>query len=132
MPVKVLEAREGANSLSVLLVGRDAVLMDCRAAVLRSIGIEAARCTGGTLKEQLKGRTFELAILCHSIHPADRMTIARELASACPRVKLIQMRKLAFDDSFCDPPMEVVVSGSPAALIECVTRLSRTIAKRSA
>ena len=109
---------------TVLLIGEDELLLQTRAAVLRTIGVETVFTDVSSALAALMGRHCDLVVFCHSLPRHMCETLAQIIRCRWPSTPLLlistsrdweQMEEAGIVDSVCSP--------EPDSLIRCTIEL---------
>jgi CheY-like chemotaxis protein len=110
---------------TILLVGEDALLLESRAAVLRSTSADTVNASAYELA-QYSSERFDLLVLCHTLRPGDRFAVVEDALRRWPGIRVLQVLKNEWERSsslaYAD---ETVLSADPGKLIERAEELLR-------
>src|ERR1035437_3342853 len=103
---------------SILVVGDDELLLETRAAVLRTIGAETFCCRGTSALAVQADRQCDVVILCHSL-PAELCAALAETIHACwPKTRLLLVTPTgAWEQAVENTPVDAVSSADPQRLV---------------
>lgn len=108
---------------SILLVGEDALLLESRAAVLRTTKAATVNASAYELA-QYSSERFDLLVLCHTLRPGDRAAVAEDALGKWPGIPVLQVLKseweLSPSQGYAD---ETVLCSDPAKLIHRAEKL---------
>jgi hypothetical protein len=120
-----MEPISQGRRLNVLLLANDSLLLQTRAAVIRSTGARVTACRGEKFAAGAAGPEFAVAVLCHSIPRPERARYMKRIASLWPEIKLVQLDIFGPKEaSLVENP--VVISSEPEALVTCLKRVWET------
>ncbi len=117
----------------ILLIGEDELLLQTRAAVLRTIGVETFCTDVSSALPVLMGQHCDVVIFCHSLPRHVCETLAQIIRCRWPSTPLLlistsrdweQMEEAGIFDSLCSP--------EPDCLIRCMVELLGRRGVRSA
>jgi len=75
----------------VLIVGQDEMLQFSRAALLRSLGVEACAVREGTALDIQRDRHCELIVLCHSLPARLSSSLAEKIHASWPNTWILRV-----------------------------------------
>ena len=117
--------REGKWTMSkVLLVGEDETLLQTRAAVVRTAGVESICCKPEAALSFLSQQSFELVILCHSLSEYTCASLAYVIHEHWPATALLAVSAATNIPQVAkDPPLVTITSAEPELLVLQVLEL---------
>ena len=111
------------TSNSILLYGRDPLLLATRRWILESRGYRTVAVTQLEEFDQFTGTQFELLILCHSLDPESCANALGLAASCWPGIKTLVLARNVFKPNTAVPGQVVMALDGPLALISTLTNL---------
>lgn len=111
------------SPLRVLSISDDDGIRYSRELVLMNRGYEVESIESSALLDDRRARSFNIAILCHSIDPRAAEVMARNLRRLNPSIGILRVRTmLAYADSTYDVDCEVLPD--PRPLLTAIETLS--------
>ena len=108
----------------VLLVGEDETLLQTRAAVVRTAGVESVCCKPEAALSFLSQQSFELVILCHSLSEYTCASLAYVIHEHWPATALLAVSAATNIPQVAkDPPLVTITSAEPELLVLQVLEL---------
>jgi len=103
---------------SILVVGDDELLLETRAAVLRTIGAETFCCRGTAALAVQADRQCDLVILCHSLSAQLCAALAETIHGRWPKTRLLLVTPSgAWEQTVENTPLDAVSSADPKRLV---------------
>jgi DNA-binding NarL/FixJ family response regulator len=103
---------------TVLLVGEDRLLLDTRAAVIRTIGVETLCCHAASALEVLADTQCEVVILCHSLPERLAAVLAEVIHKRWPRTRVLAVSSARMWEQFdARGAVDAVSSADPERLV---------------
>jgi DNA-binding response OmpR family regulator len=103
---------------TVLLIGEDELLLQTRAAVLRTIGAETLCCDVSSALTLMEDRQCELVVLCHSLPIHLCETIAEIIHARWPKTRLLLVTATpGWEQTDLPGLMDAVSSADPDRLV---------------
>lgn len=112
--------------MTVLHVGKDAILLKARAGVLASAGlVPVSSCSIRQALEHIKTGSFAAAILCHSLDAAERAALAAAFRANNPCAPVLLVGEDRFGHGFEDAAdcVDAVLGSDPARLVAKLRRM---------
>jgi hypothetical protein len=113
---------------TILLVGEDELLLQTRAAVVRTTGVETVCCHPTSALATQAEQNCDMVMLCHSLADPLRSELAEAIHSRWPSVRLLQLvRTLAWEQP---DPLDGVVAVSTADPVRLIDRTIELLGRR--
>lgn len=111
-----------AVNIRVLSISDDGAVRTSRELVLRKDGYEIVSISSDDLLSVPEIRTFDVAVMCHSVNPGRAMAIVDRLRRYHPDILMLRVNpRVHRIDPFYDIDSEVL--GGPGALLKAVKAL---------
>lgn len=110
------------SSIRVLSISDDEAVLSSRELILRKDGYEIVSITSSDLLTVSEIRSFDVAVICHSVKPANAIAIVDRLRRYNPSIRLLRVNSRIYPiDPFYDVDSGVLVG--PGALLKAVKAL---------
>ncbi len=114
----------------ILLIGDDFRLLATRAALLTKTGASTVCCNPAEMQKGLKGESFDLAVLCHSLSEEDARRVAVLVRQRWPGVKVFLIESsVSLDKTFEGVALDGMISSTPSALVAQTVELLASLPK---
>lgn len=109
---------------TVLLVGEDELLLQTRAAVLRTTGAETLCCRPDSALTAQQDRECEVVILCHSLAEDISSALAESFHVRWPKTRILLMTATRmWEQADSDAAVDAISSADPERLIQRTAEL---------
>lgn len=109
---------------TVLLVGEDELILESRAAVLRTAGAETICCRAASALSIQARCECDLVVLCHSLSQPFVATLAEAIRSHWPRTRILLVTAArAWESEGTVPAVDAISTADPEQLIRRTVEL---------
>ncbi len=109
---------------AILVVGDDELLIETRAAVLRTIGAETVCCRTSCALTIQENRQFDMVILCHSLPMQVCVALANATHARSPQTRVLLLSPTAaWEPADFKAPLDAVSSADPERLLQRTVEL---------
>lgn len=109
---------------AILVVGDDELLLETRAAVLRTIGAETVSCRGSSALAIQENRQFDMVILCHTLPMQLCVALAETIHACWPKTRILLLSPTGvWEQSDFDVSLDAVSSPDPERLLQRTVEL---------
>jgi CheY-like chemotaxis protein len=105
---------------AILVVGDDELLLETRAAVLRTIGAETVSCRGSSALAIQENRQFDMVILCHTLPMQLCVALAETIHARWPKTRILLLSPTAVSEQ---SDFDVPLAPDPERLLQRTVEL---------
>lgn len=114
--------------LAAIHIGADPFLLETRGALLQSVGLKVVNLAGNSgVMEAIRAAPFDVAVLCHSLAPSDRLRLARAIRKCHPSAFILLIsgqRDVSADEK---EEIDAVLDPAPQRLLDDLRERLRLI-----